>query len=66
MYAVAGVVLVLFLLLVTFWDTGYQKHRAPIAPARPAEDEDECDYDEDGELVKVEQPVQPRLPGAAA
>ncbi len=66
-YAVAGVVLVLFVLLITFWDNGYQKHLARIAPERPAEaedeDEDEWDYDEDGELVKVEQPVPvPRFP----
>jgi NADH-quinone oxidoreductase subunit H len=59
-YAVAGVVLVLFVLLITFWDNGYQKHLARIAPDRPAEaaEEDEWDYDEDGELVKVEKPVQ--------
>src|ERR1700691_5285995 len=55
-YAVAGVVLVLFVLLITFWDNGYQKHLARIAPDNPdatAEEEDEWDYDEDGELVKV-------------
>jgi len=60
-YAVAGVVLILFVLLITFWDNGYQKHLARIAPAPPAEDEDEYDYDEDGELVKIEKPV-PRFP----
>jgi len=60
-YGVAGVVLVLFVLLITFWDNGYQKHLARIAPEKPAEEEDEYDYDEDGELVKVEKPV-PRFP----
>jgi NADH-quinone oxidoreductase subunit H len=59
--AVGGVVLILFFLLVGFWDTGYQKHLARIAPEPPAEDEDEWDYDEDGELVKLEKPV-PRFP----
>ncbi len=58
-YAVAGIVLVLFVLLITFWDNGYQKHLARIAPAGPADagEEDEWDYDEDGELVKVVRPV---------
>jgi NADH-quinone oxidoreductase subunit H len=60
-YAVAGVVLILFVLLLTFWDNGYQKHLARIAPERPGEEEDEYDYDEDGELVKIEKPV-PRFP----
>ena len=60
-YAVAGVVLVLFVMLFTFWDNGYQKHMARISPAPPAEEEDEWDYDEDGELVKLEKPV-PRFP----
>ena len=60
-YAVAGVVLVLFVLLFTFWDNGYQKHLARIAPEPPGEEEDEYDYDEDGELVKIERPV-PRFP----
>ena len=55
-YAVAGVVLILFVLLITFWDNGYQKHLARLAPDKPA-DEDEWDYDEDGELVKVEKPA---------
>jgi NADH-quinone oxidoreductase subunit H len=59
--AVGGVVLILFFLLVGFWDAGYQKHLARIAPEPPAEDEDEWDYDEDGELVKLEKPV-PRFP----
>ena len=58
---VGGVVLILFLLLIGFWDNGYQKHLARIAPERPAEEEDEYDYDEDGELVKIEKPV-PRFP----
>ena len=65
-YAVAGVVLVLFVLLITFWDNGYQKHLARLAPEGPAvaeEEDDEWDYDEDGELVKVEKPaVEPRFP----
>jgi NADH-quinone oxidoreductase subunit H len=64
-YAVAGVVLILFVLLITFWDNGYQKHLARIAPEGPAvaEEADEWDYDEDGELVKVERPaVEPRFP----
>ena len=60
-YAVAGVVLVLFVMLITFWDNGYQKHLARLAPEQPAEEEDEWDYDEDGELVKIEKPV-PRFP----
>jgi NADH-quinone oxidoreductase subunit H len=60
-YAVAGVVLILFVLLITFWDNGYQKHLARVAPAKLAEEEDEYDYDEDGELVKVEKPA-PRFP----
>ncbi len=60
-YAVAGVVLILFVLLITFWDNGYQKHLARIAPDKPVEEEDEWDYDEDGELVKIEKPA-PRFP----
>jgi NADH-quinone oxidoreductase subunit H len=58
---VGGVVIVLFILLITFWDNGYQKHMARIAPEQAVEEEDEYDYDEDGELVKVEKPV-PRFP----
>ncbi len=66
-YAVAGVVLVLFVLLVTFWDQGYQKHverLAPLAPELATGDEDEWDYDEDGELVRLEKPAppEPRFP----
>jgi len=64
-YAVAGVVLILFVLLITFWDNGYQKYLARISPAGTAlaKEEDERDYDEDGELVKVEKPaVEPRFP----
>jgi NADH-quinone oxidoreductase subunit H len=63
--AVAGIVLVLFILLITFWDNGYQKHLARVGAAQPAsaEVEDEWDYDEDGELVKVQpEAVQPRFP----
>jgi NADH-quinone oxidoreductase subunit H len=65
-YAVAGVVLLLFVLLITFWDTGYQKYIARVSVGETdvaEEEEDEWDYDEDGELVKVEKPaVQPRYP----
>jgi NADH-quinone oxidoreductase subunit H len=64
-YAVAGVVLILFVLLITFWDNGYQKHLARIAPdeAVVEQDEDEWDYDEEGELVRVEKPAfEPRFP----
>jgi NADH-quinone oxidoreductase subunit H len=60
-YAVAGVVLILFVLLITFWDNGYQKHLARLAPDVAVEEEDEYDYDEDGELVKLEKPT-PRFP----
>jgi NADH-quinone oxidoreductase subunit H len=63
--AMAVVVVVLFFLLMLFWDDGYQKHLARLAPAGPAEEqeEEEWDYDEDGELVKVEKPaVQARFP----
>jgi NADH-quinone oxidoreductase subunit H len=59
--AVAGIVLILFVLLFTFWDNGYQKHLARIAPDQPAGEEDEYDYDEDGEPVKLEKPA-PRFP----
>jgi NADH-quinone oxidoreductase subunit H len=62
-YAVAGLVLVLFVLLITFWDNGYQKHLARIAPVAVVTEEDEWDYDEDGELVKVVKEVpEPRFP----
>ncbi|MGH3297871.1 MAG: NADH-quinone oxidoreductase subunit H, partial [Trebonia sp.] len=64
-YAVAGVVLILFVLLITFWDNGYQRHLARIAPGEPelVEEEEEWDYDEAGELVRVEKAaVQPRFP----
>jgi len=60
-YAVAGVVLILFVLLITFWDNGYQKHLARVAPDKAAAEADEYDYNEDGELVKVEKPA-PRYP----
>jgi NADH-quinone oxidoreductase subunit H len=63
-YAVAGVVLILFVLLITFWDNGYQKHLARISPvsAQAAEGE-EWDYDEDGELVRVSKAAaEPRFP----
>jgi NADH-quinone oxidoreductase subunit H len=58
---VAGLVIVLFILLIGFWDNGYQKHLARMAPATAAAEEDEYDYDEDGELVKIEKPA-PRFP----
>lgn len=59
--AVGVIVLVLFVLLVMFWDNGYQAHLARIAPEAAGEQEDEYDYDEDGELVKVSKPA-PRFP----
>jgi hypothetical protein len=58
---VAGLVLILFLLLIGFWDNGYQKHLAQMAPDKAVAEEDEYDYNEDGELVKVEKPA-PRFP----
>src|SRR5580704_5812996 len=61
-YAVAGVVLVLFVLLITFWDNGYTKWLARLEPDKPgaeAEEEDEWDYDDQGELVKVAKPARP-------
>jgi NADH-quinone oxidoreductase subunit H len=58
---VAALVIILFVLLIGFWDNGYQKHLARISPEKPAEAEDEYAYDEDGELVKIEKPV-PRFP----
>jgi len=64
-YVVAAVVLILFVLLISFWDIGYQKYLARIAPdeAVVAEDEDEWDYDAEGELVRVEKPaIEPRFP----
>jgi NADH-quinone oxidoreductase subunit H len=60
-YAVAGLVLVLFVLLITFWDNGYQKHLARMAPDEPVADEDEWDYDDEGERVKVAK-AEPRFP----
>jgi NADH-quinone oxidoreductase subunit H len=60
-YVVAGLVLVLFVALITFWDNGYQKHLARLAPDEPAADEDEYGYNADGELVKVAKPA-PRFP----
>src|ERR1700722_3159657 len=64
--AVAGIVLVLFILLIVFWDNGYQKHLARVGlvePVAAVEAEDEWDYDEDGELVQVTRPaVEPRFP----
>ena len=60
-YAMAGVVLILFVLLITFWDNGYQKHLARIAPVPIEEQADQYDYDEDGERVLVARP-EPRFP----
>jgi NADH-quinone oxidoreductase subunit H len=43
-YVVAGIVLVLILAMVTFWDTAAQRHAAELAPDEPAvtgEDEEE-------------------------
>jgi NADH-quinone oxidoreductase subunit H len=59
--AVAVLVILLFVLLFTFWDNGYQKYLARVTPDKPGEEEDEYDYDEDGELVKIEKPA-PRFP----
>jgi NADH-quinone oxidoreductase subunit H len=62
---VSIVVVVLFVMLVGFWEAGYQKHRERIAPGEPevAEAEAEWDYNEEGELVQVEKPaVEPRFP----
>jgi NADH-quinone oxidoreductase subunit H len=66
-YAVAGVVLVLFIALVTFWDNGYTKWLARMEPDKPGvvdDEEDEWDYDDQGELVKVAKPAlpEPRYP----
>jgi NADH-quinone oxidoreductase subunit H len=61
-YAVAGVVLVLFIALVTFWDNGYTKWLARMEPGTPQaehDEEDEWDYDDQGELVKVAKPASP-------
>src|SRR5580692_3584614 len=60
-YAVAGIVLVLFIALITFWDNGYTKWLARLEPGKPgvADDEDEWDYDDQGELVKVAKPARP-------
>ncbi len=64
-YAVAGVVLVLFVLLITFWDNGYQKHLARIAPDEPSVEEQRTS----GTTTKraswsrwPRQPVEPRFP----
>jgi NADH-quinone oxidoreductase subunit H len=65
-YAVAGIVLVLFIALITFWDNGYTKWLERLEPDKPGveEDEDEWDYDDQGELVKVAKPAppEPRYP----
>jgi NADH-quinone oxidoreductase subunit H len=60
-YAVAGVVLVLFIALITFWDNGYAKWLTRLEPDKPGveDDEDEWDYDDQGELVKVAKPAKP-------
>ena len=58
---VAGIVLVLFIALITFWDNGYTKWLTRMEPDKPTvkEDEDEWDYDDQGELVKVAKPARP-------
>jgi NADH-quinone oxidoreductase subunit H len=66
-YVVAGVVLVLFIALITFWDNGYTKWLARLGPDKPGaggDEEDEWDYDDQGELVKVAKPAppEPRYP----
>jgi NADH-quinone oxidoreductase subunit H len=48
-YAVGGLVLLLILALVTFWDTAAQRRAAELAPDEPDDEYDE--YDEDGERV---------------
>src|ERR1700685_3593081 len=51
LYAVAGIVLVLFIALITFWDNGYTKWLERLEPDKPGaadEDEDEWDYDDQG------------------
>jgi NADH-quinone oxidoreductase subunit H len=61
-YVVAGLVLVLFVALITFWDNGYSKHLAKMAPDEPiidADDADEWDYDDEGELVKLPKAAKP-------
>jgi NADH-quinone oxidoreductase subunit H len=52
-YAVGGLVLVLILALVTFWDTAAQRHAAELAPEEPAV----ADQDEDGVTQRF--PVPP-------
>src|ERR1700722_11175395 len=60
-YAVAGVVLVLFIALITFWDNGYTKWLTRLEPDKPGvqEDEDEGEYDDQGDLVRVPMPAPP-------
>ncbi len=60
-YVVAGLVLILFVALITFWDNGYQKWLGRMGPDTPVAAEDSYDYDEDGELVSVAKP-EPRFP----
>src|ERR1700753_3576156 len=64
---VAGIVLVLFIALIVFWDNGYQKHLARVGPAEPeavtAAKEDEWDTDEEAQLAPVAgAAVEPRYP----
>jgi NADH-quinone oxidoreductase subunit H len=66
-YAVAGIVLVLFIALITFWDNGYTKWLERLEPDQPGaveDEEDEWEYDDQGELVKVAKPAlpEPRYP----
>jgi NADH-quinone oxidoreductase subunit H len=60
-YVVSGLVIVLFITLITFWDQGAQQRAARLAPSAPEAEPDEWDYDDDGELVKVARPA-PRFP----
>src|ERR1700678_2317833 len=55
-YVVAGAVLLLFVLLLMFWDNGYTKWLERLEPDKPGaadEDEDGWDYDNQGERVRV-------------
>ena len=52
-YVVGGLVLLLILALVTFWDTAAQRRAAELAPDPPAE------FDEDGDGVVQGFPVPP-------
>src|SRR3984957_3386310 len=63
-YAVAGIVLVLFIALITFWDNGYTKWLERLEPDKPGAEGDvgdEWDYDDQGELVKVAKAPRPAV-----